>query len=130
MTDEKIRQLIKETVDAALLQFQNAGLLRSSNMTAYEKTEALLRQYPRLKGMQEPYAQRVAQSVESCLAEVAQEPYADVIRLFYFENLKNAACAKTLCCDERTCRRNRKKLVEQFSARLASPEFIRELLEQ
>ena len=54
--------------------------------------------------------------------------WSDVIRLYYFAGNKNAACAKIMCCDERTCRRYRKKLVEQFSARLASDEFIRELL--
>ena len=128
MTRDEIKQLINETVATTVLQLQNAGLLRSDSLTAYEKTEALLRQYPKLKDVQEPYAQRVAQEVEACLAAAANEPYVDVIRLFYFADLKNAACAKMLCCDERTCRRNRKKLVQQFSVRLASDEFIRELL--
>ena len=125
---EDIKQIIKDTVAATVQQLQAAGLLRSDTMTAYEKTEALLRQYPQLKGLQEPYAQRVVQEVEACLADAANEPYKDVIRLYYFDGLTNAACAMELICDERTCRRYRRKLVEQFSARLASDEFIRELL--
>lgn len=128
MNDEKIKQIISDTAAAVVLQLQAAGMLRDSTKTAYEKTEEILRQYPRLKNLEGPYAQRVVQEVDACLAEAANDPYVDVIRLFYFGGLKNAACAAVLCCDERTCRRNRKNLVQQFSVRLASDEFIRELL--
>ena len=41
---EDIKQIIKDTVAATVQQLQAAGLLRSDTMTAYEKTEALLRQ--------------------------------------------------------------------------------------
>ena len=128
MTDEQLKQIISEAVATTVLQLQAAGLLKGNEKTAYEKTEALLREYPRLKKLQEPYAQRVAQEVETCLAEAENEPYLDVIRLYYFAGNKNAACADIMCCDERTCRRYRKKLVQQFSVRLASDEFIKELL--
>lgn len=128
MNDEKIEQIIRRTVSATVLQLQAAGLLKDNEMTAYKKTEALLREYPRLRNLQEPYAQRVVQEVEACLAEAENEPYLDVIRLYYFAGNKNAACADIMCCDERTCRRYRRKLVEQFSVRLASDEFIKELL--
>lgn len=125
---DEIKQIIRDTVAATVAQLQAAGLLRGDTMTAYEKTEALLRQYPKLKGSPEPYAQKVVQEVDACMAEAENEPYLDVIRLYYFGGVKNAACADILCCDERTARRNRKKLVQQFSVRLASDEFIRELL--
>lgn len=128
MTDEKIEQIIRKTVSATVLQLQAAGLLKDSELTAYKKTEALLREYPRLKNLQEPYAQRVVQEVEACLVEAENEPYLDVIRLYYFAGNKNATCADIMCCDERTCRRYRKKLVQQFSVRLASDKFISELL--
>ena len=128
MKDEKIKQIISETVATTVLQLKAAGLLKDGTKTAYEKTEALLFQYPQLKDVKEPYAQRVVEEIDTCLRDAESDPYVDVIRLYYFGGLKNAACADTLCCDERTCRRNRKKLVEQFSVRLASDEFIRELL--
>ena len=128
MTDEKIEQIIRRTVKTTIQQLQAAGLLKDDNLTAHQKTEALLREYPRLKNLQEPYAQRVVQEVEACMAEAENEPYLDVIRLYYFAGNKNATCAAIMCCDERTCRRYRKKLVQQFSVRLASDEFIKELL--
>lgn len=128
MNDERIKQVIAETVTATVLKLKTAGMLRVDTMSAYEKTEALLRQYPQLVGVDEPYALRVVKEVDACLADVKNEPYADVIRLFYFEGMKSTACADTLFCTERTARRHRKKLVERFSARLASDEFVRELL--
>lgn len=129
MTNDEIKQLIKDTVTTTVQQLKAAGLLQPvTEKTAVQKTEELLRQYPQLRGLQEPYARRVVQEIDTLLAEAENEPYVDVIRLYYFGGLTNMACANTLCCDERTARRYRKKLVQRFSARLASEEFIRELL--
>lgn len=128
MNDDKIKQIINDTVTTTVLKLKAAGLLKDGTKSAYEKTEILLSQYTDLQKVQEPYAQRVVKEIDACLADADSDPYVDVIRLYYFAGLKNEACARALCCDERTCRRNRKKLVQQFSSRLASDDFIRELL--
>lgn len=129
MTNEEIKQLVQQTVVSTVAQLKTAGMLQPvTQKTAVQKTEELLRQYPQLRGIQEPYAQRVVREIDALLAEAENEPYVDVIRLYYFGGLTNEGCANTLCCDERTCRRYRKKLVQRFSVRLASDEFIRELL--
>lgn len=128
MEDKKIREIIDETANVLVLKLKAAGILQSGQKTAYEKTETLLWQYKTLKQSVQPYARRIVEEIDACMAEVEREPYADVIRLYYFEGNTNAACAAVLLCDERTCRRNRKKLVQMFSARLASDDFIRELL--
>lgn len=128
MRKEEIKQLITDTVNSTVLQLKAAGLLKDGTKTAYEKTEILLYQYPTLKEIDQPYARRVVQEIDACLASVANEPYADVIRLYFFAGMTNVACAQTLICDERTARRVRKNLVEKFSVRLASDDFIRELL--
>lgn len=128
MKKDEIKQLIQDTVATTVLHLKAAGLLRDDTKTAYEKTEALLWQYTDLKKVDEPYARRVVQEIDACLADAADNPYVDIIRLYYFARNKNAACADLLCCEERTARRNRVALVKQFSARLASDDFIRELL--
>lgn len=129
MNNEEIKQLVSYTVTETVAKLQAVGLLKDSNLTAYEKTEALLRKYPQLQKVQTPYAKRVVAEIDACLADAENEPYLDVIRLYYFGGLKNAACAKVLACGERTARRYRVALVQQFSVRLASDEFIRELLQ-
>lgn len=128
MNDSEIKQLISDTVNTTVLKLKAAGLLRDGTMTAEQKTEALLQQYTTLKEVDEPYARRVVQEIDACLASIEGEPYADVIRLYYFGGLKNTGCAMTLICDERTARRYRREYVRKFSARLASEDFIRELL--
>ena len=129
MTNDEIKQLAKETARATVAELKAAGMLQPvTAKTAAQKTEELLRQYPQLKGLQEPYARRVVQEIDALREATAREPYADVIRLYYFEGLSNVACANALFCDERTARRYRRQLVDRFSARLASDEFISELL--
>lgn len=131
MDDNEIKQIIGDTANAVIMQLKAEEFLQSGSRTAYEKTEELLWQYPALKKVQTPYARRVCQEIEACMAEIQNEPYKDVIRLFYFERLTNEAVINSLpffCGSERTCRRNRKKLVQRFSVRLASDEFIKELL--
>lgn len=128
MDEKDIQKVIEDTVNAAFLRLKAEGLLRDSTKSAYAKTEAVLWQYPQLKGLHTVYATRLVAEVDACMEAAQNKPYVDVIRLFYFAGEKNAACAKLLHCDERTARRNRVALVKQFSARLASDDFIRELL--
>ena len=126
--DDSVKKYIDEAISATVERLRMDGLLRSDDRTAYEKTEELLKRYPTLKGINQPAAKRVCEEVEACLRSVRNDPYARVIELFYFRGMTNAACALELECEERTARRNRKKLVEDFSVRLASEEFIREIL--
>lgn len=123
MEKEQIQEIVRQTVQ----ELKAAGMLKDDGKTDYEKTEELLRQYPELQKSDSDYARRVVAEIDACLAEAENEPYVDVIRLFYFGGVKNAACAKMLCCEERTCRRNRRKLVERFAARLVAAGVLREL---
>ena len=128
MEDEKIRQIIADTAAATVRQLKEEGLLQPQYKTPYERTETMLWQYNELKKSQDPQAKKIAAEIDACLAAAENDPYVDVIRLFYFAGLKNAACAKVMCCDDRTARRNRVKLVKQFSARLCADDFARTLL--
>ena len=130
MTDEKIQKIIESTVEATVRKLQEAGLLTAGAKSAIAKTEELLRSYPQLKEADDPKSRRVVAEIDACLLEAENEPYIDVIRLFYFGGLKNAACAKIMACDERNLRKNRKELVKRFAARLAAGDFIRDLLTQ
>lgn len=128
MIDPKTKEIIDTTVAATVRSLQNAGLLVTGTKSAAEKTEELLYNYTQLKESADPKSQRLVAEIDACLAEAANEPYIDVIRLFYFAGEKNAACAKIMCCDERNLRKARKALVKRFAARLAAGDFIRELL--
>lgn len=129
MIDQKTQEIIDATVAATVKKLQDAGMLNAGTKSATATTEELLRSYTQLKEADDPKSRRVVAEIDACLAEAANEPYIDVIRLFYFAGNKNAACAKIMCCDERNLRKARKALVRRFSARLAAGDFICELLQ-
>ena len=128
MTETEIKKLIDDTVTAAVLKLKAAGLLQNNGKSAYDKTEALLYQYRELCEIDQPYAKRLVQEIEAAMAGLKNEPYLRVIELYYFDRQTNVRCAMELECEERTARRARRKLVETLSSRLASEDFIRELL--
>lgn len=128
MIDPKTQEIIDATVAATVRALQDTGQLTTGTKSATEKTEELLWNYNQLKEAKDPKSQRLVAEIDTCLAEAENEPYIDVIRLFYFSGLKNAACAKIMCCDERNLRKARKALIKKFAARLAAGDFIRELL--
>lgn len=128
MIDPKTQEVIDATVAATVRKLQDAGMLNTGTKSAVEKTEELLRNYTQLKEADDQKSRRLVAEIDACMAEAENEPYIDVIRLFYFAGNKNAACAKIMCCDERNLRKARKALVRRFAARLAAGDFIRELL--
>lgn len=128
MIDEKTQEIIDATVAATVRGLQAAGLLNTGQISAIAKTEKMLYSYPQLKEADDHKSRRLVAEIDACLAEAENEPYIDVIRLFYFEGVKNAACAKIMAADERNLRKARRALVERFAARLAAGDFIRELL--
>ena len=128
MTEEQIAKIISDTVNATVLKLRTAGIISDSQKTAYEKTEEMLFNYNSFRDTQQPYAQNIVRQIENSLESLKNEPYIEVIRLYYFCGYTNETCARMIDRDERTVRRNRKRIVRQLSAKLASDDFIRELL--
>lgn len=128
MIDPKKQEEIDALAEAIVRKWKAAGLEPPGEPRAIKKTEELLRNYPQLKAADTPESRRTVAEIDACLAEAENEPYIDVIRLFYFAGMKNAACARVMCCDERNLRKARRALVQRFAARLAPGDFIRELL--
>lgn len=127
MQDKEIKKIIDDTVYATILGLQTSGILRDKTKTATEKTEELLRQYNALQAADQPYARTIVAGIDTCFAAMRSEPYINVIRLYYIDGLTNAAVAREMYCSERTVRRNRKKLVREFSVRLMADDFTREI---
>ena len=130
MGESEIRKIIDDAVSATILGLQTSGILRGKTTTAAEKTEELLRQYKALQAADQPYARKIVDEIDNCFAALRTDPYIDVIRLYYIDGLTNAAVAREMYCSERTVRRNRKKLVREFSARLMADDFVREITQE
>lgn len=128
MNKDEAKQIAHEAAVATVELLKRQGLLRDTAKGVMEKTESDLRQYPTWQGMDTPHARRMVAQIDACLAEAENDPYIDTIRLFYFGGLKNAAVAKTICCDDRTAQRARRELVKKFAAKLYPEEYMQEML--
>ncbi|MDO4568012.1 MAG: hypothetical protein Q4B99_03535 [Clostridia bacterium] len=61
---------------------------------------------------------REVRKIETALELIAEDPYASVIKSYYFRDLKESIIAERLCCDRATVNRNRKRLLARIALRL------------
>lgn len=116
--DKETRQLIEATVAETVRQLKAEGLLEDA--TPRRKTEELLRQYPDMR-VTDPRQELI----EEFLAANENDPYIDAIRLYYFAGNKSTATASIMCSTERTCRRNRLRLVDLLADKLQAAGVIK-----
>lgn len=115
---EKEKQFVKATVAETIRQLKDAGLLEDA--TPRRKTEELLRQYT---AMDQGDPRR--KLIDEFLADNESDPYLDAIRLYYFGGNKSATVASIMCYTERTCRRNRLRLVDLLADKLVAAGVIK-----
>lgn len=125
---EDIKTIINDTVNATVLKMKMAGLLKDNRKTAIEKLEELLRNYPIFKEItDQEYTIKLVAKVDEALEKISNDPYFDVIRMFYFENLTREYIASEFGCTETTISRNKTKLLNQLKVMLFSDDVIFEL---
>ena len=127
MEDYEIKKYIDDTINATVLKMKMAGLLKGNRQSAIEKTEELLRNYPIFKDLQEPYAVKLVLNIEKALKDIEDDPYYEVIPMFYFHNETREYIAERFGCTETTVSRNKTRLLNQLKLRLVSKEVIEEL---
>ena len=115
---EKEKQFVKATVAETIRQLKDAGLLEDT--APRRKTEELLRQYPSMDEGEPAW-----EVIGVFLTEQKNDPYIDAIQLYYFAGNKSTATASIMCSTERTCRRNRLRLVDLLAAELVAAGVIK-----
>ena len=125
---EDIRDIISDTVNETVAKMKMAGLTKDNRKTAIEKLEELLRNYQTFKAVEgkEVTAKLVAK-VDEAMKSIENDPYYDVIRLFYFEGQTRESIALDYGCTETTISRNKTRLLNKLKAILFSDEVIFEL---
>lgn len=118
MTEKETKHLIEATVAETVRQLKAEGLLEDA--TPRRKTEELLRQYT---AMDPADARR--EMIDDFLCDNDTDPYLDAIRLYYFGGNKSATVASIMCYTERTCRRNRLRLVDMLAYKLQAAGVIK-----
>ena len=129
MIDEKIKEVIDETATVTVQKMQMAKLIKDGTKSAFQKTEEVLRNYPTFKRIKDkPYTVNLVNKVEEALDEIKEDPYYDIIQMFYFENETRESIALTLDITVRTVARNKRRLVNELKVKLFSDDCIREIL--
>ena len=127
MTDEEERRLIEKTVSITIKRMQ-ANKLSYDKAKAAARTEDILRNYPTFRKITGRQATaEMAQRVEQALAAIKDDPYYDIIGLFYFEGQSRSAIASYFETTPKTINRNRARLVRKLSLYIYSDEICREL---
>lgn len=128
MIDEAIREVIDETVNATVLKMKMAGLVKDNTKTAFQKTEEILRNYPTFKKIKDqPYTVKLVKQIEEALEEIRDDPYYDIIPMYYFEDETRENIALTLETTVRTVARNKRRLIDYLKVKLFSDSCIYEI---
>ena len=128
MIDEAIREVIDETVNATVLKMKMVGLVKDNTKTAFQKTEEILRNYPTFKKIKDqPYTVKLVKQIEKALEEIRDDPYYDIIPMYYFEDETRENIALTLETTVRTVARNKRRLIDYLKVKLFSDSCIYEI---
>lgn len=128
MIDEAIREVIDETVNATVLKMKMVGLVKDNTKTAFQKTEEILRNYPTFKKIKDqPYTMKLVKQIEEALEEIRDDPYYDIIPMYYFEDETRENIALTLETTVRTVARNKRRLIDYLKVKLFSDSCIYEI---
>ena len=120
-------ELIKKTVKETVLQLKIEGLMKDLIRSPQEKTEDLLRNYQALTMSGDPAAEKMIQRIEMALRVIKEDPYYDVIIMYYIEGKTREDIADLLNTSVTTVSRNKSRLISRISAVLFSEDYIMQL---
>lgn len=124
---QNIDKIIEDTVNRTVLKLKVAGLMKDDRKSAAQKTEELLKNYPRFKLSDQPYTKKLCQKIETALRTIQDDYYYEIIALYYFEQMTREEVAYHFNTSETTISRNKKRLIDNLSAVLFSDDLIYDL---
>jgi RNA polymerase sigma factor (sigma-70 family) len=124
---KNVDKIIEDTVNRTVLKLKAADLLKDNRKSAAQKTEELLKNYPRFKLSDQPYTKKLCQKIETAMMTIKDDYYYEVISLYYFERMTREEVAEHFNTSETTISRNKKRLIDNLSAVLFSDDLIYDL---
>lgn len=122
-----VDKIIEDTVNRTVLKLKVAGLMKDDRKSAAQKTEELLKNYPRFKLSDQPYTKKLCAKIEAAMKTIQCDYYYEIIALYYFEQMTREEVAEHFNTSETTISRNKKRLIDNLSAVLFSDDFIYQL---
>ena len=126
--DDETQKMIEYIVDRTVIKLKMSGLMKDTRKTAYQKTEALLRNYNTFSKVEDqPSTTKLMKIINEALDEIKDDPYYEIIPLIYFENATREYVAEEFDTTVTTISRNKNRLVNKLKTRIFSDEVIYEL---
>ena len=123
-----INNIIQQTVDETIIQLKINGLITNTNKTAFQKCEELLRSYDSLKEANTAKANDLINEIDRALMHIQQDPYYEVIVMYYIEGVSREAIANSYNTTGTTISRNKRRLINKLKMILFADDSISELL--
>lgn len=120
-------ELIKKTVTETVLRLKVAGLMKDTNKSPHQKTEELLRNYQAFTLSGDPAAEKMIQRIELALQVIKEDPYYDVIVMYYIEGKTREDIADAFNTSVTTISRNKTRLISRITPVLFSEDYIMQL---
>ena len=121
---KNIEKIIEDTVNRTVLKLKMSGLMKDDRKTAAQKTEEILKNYPRFKLSDQPYTIKLCDKIDTAMNTIKDDYYYDVISLYYFDGMTREEVAERYNTSETTISRNKKRLIDALSAVLFSDDLI------
>ena len=122
-----IDEIIQDTVNKTVLGLKMAGLMKDHHRTPLQKTEDLLRNYNSFTVSGDPAAEQMIQRIEAALQMIQDDPYYDVITMYYISGYTREDIADRFNTSVTTISRNKTRLLKEISAVLFSADYIRQI---
>lgn len=127
MNDVEVKRIINDTVSEAVIKLKKLGLMNENKMSAYCKTEELLKNYMRWKDIESKQTKKLVQILDRELDVLSDDPYFEVIPMIYFENMTYEDVAEQFDVSARTIMRNKIRLINKLKVVLFSDDVITEI---
>ena len=120
-------ELIKKTVTETVLRLKVAGLMKDTNKSPHQKTEELLRNYQAFTLSGNPAAEKMIQRIEMALQVIKEDPYYDVIVMYYIKGKTREDIADLFNTSVTTISRNKTRLISRITPVLFAEDYIMQL---
>lgn len=126
--EEIMEKTATKAAEATIEKLMAKGLIRIDHRSAIDKTINLLYKYEQLKLSDQPSTLKRVAQVDVALEQIRDDPFYEIIPLYYFEKETRENIAEYFNVSEKTVTRNRKRLIRQMAVILFSDDVIMDIL--
>lgn len=130
-----VENLIQKVTNETIIKLKKSGLINDSDKKAFKKTEEVLKN---LQKYEEAVVvdkegtiktQKLINIIKTALKSIEDDPYYEIIIMFYLKNNTREEIAEYFDCDVKTITRNKRRLINRIKLIVFSDESIKELFE-